>query len=55
VALPELPSLPYSPSSSSSPTAHRHHHVELDKTNVIIYGPTGSGKTHLVKSLAKVR
>ena len=28
--------------------------VELDKTNVLIYGPTGSGKTHVVKCLAKV-
>lgn len=27
--------------------------VEIDKSNVIMVGPTGSGKTHIIKTLAK--
>lgn len=29
-------------------------HVEMDKANILIVGPTGSGKTHLMKTLGKI-
>jgi len=28
--------------------------VEIDKSNIMLLGPTGSGKTHLVKTLARL-
>ena len=27
---------------------------EIDKSNIMLLGPTGSGKTHLVKTLARL-
>lgn len=28
--------------------------VEIEKSNILLLGPTGSGKTHMIKSLAKL-
>ncbi len=28
--------------------------IEIDKSNMLMIGPTGSGKTYLVKTLAKI-
>jgi len=33
---------------------NRNHNVEIEKSNMLMIGPTGSGKTYLVKTLAKL-
>ena len=40
--------------TSQTDTADPQNDVEIDKTNVLLIGPTGSGKTLLAKTLAKV-
>src|SRR3954464_2945776 len=32
----------------------RHHEVEIEKSNILLIGPTGSGKTLLARTLAKI-
>lgn len=32
----------------------KHHHIELEKSNILLLGPSGSGKTLLAKTLARV-
>jgi ATP-dependent Clp protease ATP-binding subunit ClpX len=45
----------YDEKSISNPSFGRHvEDCELDKSNIVIIGPTGSGKTLLVKTLAKL-
>ena len=34
--------------------AHRDEHVELAKSNILLIGPTGCGKTHLAQTLARM-
>lgn len=46
-----------SPDSATAETAEKKEKIEdfdLEKSNILIIGPTGSGKTHIVKTLAKM-
>lgn len=42
------------PVKPTRPRAHPSQAVELDKSNVVLLGPTGSGKTLMAKTLAKL-
>src|SRR5439155_8949872 len=37
-----------------SPPPGAHHDVEIEKSNILMIGPTGSGKTLLARTLAKI-
>jgi len=57
----ETPDVPDVEDADSRSIGNPHHNIgpevedcELDKSNIIIIGPTGSGKTLLVKTLAKL-
>ncbi len=39
--------------SAKTPDRHRDEHVELAKSNILLLGPTGSGKTLLAQTLAR--
>jgi ATP-dependent Clp protease ATP-binding subunit ClpX len=41
-------------SESAKLPAHKHADVEIEKSNILMIGPTGSGKTLLARTLAKI-
>jgi ATP-dependent Clp protease ATP-binding subunit ClpX len=49
---PEMPAVEGGENSSSSPNPHAE--VEIEKSNILMIGPTGSGKTLLARTLAKI-
>jgi ATP-dependent Clp protease ATP-binding subunit ClpX len=42
------------PDGSETPPADRHAEVEIEKSNILMVGPTGSGKTLLARTLAQI-
>jgi ATP-dependent Clp protease ATP-binding subunit ClpX len=42
------------PAEGEEPAADPHAHVEIEKSNILMIGPTGSGKTLLARTLAQI-
>src|ERR1700747_2913543 len=42
------------PSDSEAAATHAHADVEIEKSNILMVGPTGSGKTLLARTLAQI-
>jgi ATP-dependent Clp protease ATP-binding subunit ClpX len=45
---------PPQPETEAAPPADPHAEVEIEKSNILMIGPTGSGKTLLARTLAKI-
>jgi ATP-dependent Clp protease ATP-binding subunit ClpX len=44
----------FQPAKQSGTLHHKHASVEIEKSNILMVGPTGSGKTLLARTLAKI-
>jgi ATP-dependent Clp protease ATP-binding subunit ClpX len=45
---------PPTPAENDEPSSDPHAHVEIEKSNILMIGPTGSGKTLLARTLAQI-